>query len=217
MKRLVVIGGLVAALTVTLMLVAGLRLAHQASSNAGASVTTPPTAAPSSRTPATSAASPASTVVSTDEPGLYAAAIAIVVFGMDTRANEPENYRGALLAEADPTLSATGSDDLKRLVDARIPADDLWQRMRENEQWSTFVVTQTWEPGSWQQVVTAGQAEPGWTMRNVTGIQTTHYLDSGEARESSRERTITVGMRCPADDAAVDRCRLVLLGASTVP
>ncbi|WP_315093255.1 hypothetical protein [uncultured Cellulomonas sp.] len=136
---------------------------------------------------------------------------------MDTRTVDAAAYRTSLLAEADPNLTETGRADLQRLVDDRIPADDEWERMRENAQRSVFVVTQTWEPGSWQQVVIAGQAEPGWAMRNVTGVQTTHYSEDGQHRASSRERTITIGMRCPGSGADVDRCRLVLLGATVVP
>jgi len=175
------------------------------------SVSAPPTDAPE-RDRAS-----AEPVVTTDEPGLYAAAIAAVVFGMDPRTRAAGDYRTLLMTEADPSLTETGLADLERLVEARVPADDMWQRMRTNAQWSQFVATQTWEPGSWQQVVTSGQAEPGWAMRNVTGVQTTRYVEHGAARETSRERTITVGMRCPASGAAVDRCRLVLLGASVVP
>jgi hypothetical protein len=201
-------------LAVMLALATQFRSPHPKAATVVPAVTTAPTAAPSVPEPSPSRAG---AVVTTDEPGLYAAKVAAVVFGMDTRSLTAADYRAMLLAEADPNLTETGRADLVRLVDGRIPADDLWQRMRGNAQWSTFVVTSTWEPGSWQQVVTSGQAEPGWAMRNVTGTQITHYVEDGTAREAERERTLTVGMRCPAADAGVDRCRLVLLGASVVP
>lgn len=153
----------------------------------------------------------------TTDADAYAVAIADVVFGLDTRDRQPADYLAQLLAEADPGLSATGRADLDALVAMRIPADELWQRMRTNRQWSTFEAGDVWEPGSWEQVVTSGQAEPGWALRNVTGIQTTHYVEDGVERTSSRERTITIGMRCPADGADVDRCRLVLVGSTVVP
>ncbi len=50
-------------------------------------------------------------------------------------------------------------------------------------------------------MVTSGQAEPGWAMRNVLGVQTTHFTDGGKAQTTLRERTITIGMRCPAEGA----------------
>ena len=160
---------------------------------------------------------PAGSLTHTDEPDAYALAVAEVVFGLDTRDVDPAAYRELLLADADPGLSATGRADLEALIAGRIPADELWQRMRANDQWSTFEASDVWEPGSWEQVVTSGQAEPGWALRNVTGIQTTHYVEAGVEKTSSRERTVTIGMRCPADGADVDRCYLVLVGAAVVP
>lgn len=153
----------------------------------------------------------------TPDADAYATAVAALVFGMDTRALGPADYTDALLAEADPTLTATGQADLENLIDERVPADEEWARMRANAQWSGIEVIDVWQPGSWAQVVTAGQAQPGWALRNVTGIQTTHYFDAGAAQVTTRERTITIGMRCPAEGTDVDRCRLVLIGATVVP
>ena len=169
------------------------------------------------RNPAGEAPGRAMSLPHTDEPDAYATAVAETLFAVDTRSLDPADYRDLLLADADPRLSETGRADLEALVAARIPADELWQRMRANEQRSTFEASDVWEPGSWAQVVTSGQAEPGWAMRNVTGIQTTHYFEGGEEKTSSRERTVTIGMRCPADGADVDRCYLVLVGATVVP
>jgi len=159
----------------------------------------------------------AGSLTQTDQPDAYAVAVAEQVFGLDTRDLDPVAYRELLLADADPGLSETGRADLEALIADRLPADELWQRMHANDQWSTFEASDVWEPGSWEQVVTSGQAEPGWALRNVTGIQTTHYVEAGVEKTSSRERTVTIGMRCPADGAEVDRCYLVLVGAAVVP
>ena len=153
----------------------------------------------------------------TGEPDTYAAAAAGVVFGMDTRTLEPDAYRAALLGEADPQLSVTGLADLERLLEERIPTGEQWARMRANAQWSTFEASEVWEPGSWAQVVISGQAEPGWVVRNVTGVQTTHYTDTGVEKTAVRERSVTVAMRCPAPGAGVEACRLVLVGGSVLP
>lgn len=157
------------------------------------------------------------TLTVTDAPDAYAQAVAAVVFGFDTPKLDTTDYSALLLADADPSLTAAGRADLERLISDRIPATELWQRMRANQQWSTFEASSVWEPGSWEQVVTSGQAEPGWAMRNVTGTQTTHYVEDGTLKVASRERTVTIGMRCPAPGADVDRCRLVLIGATVVP
>jgi len=153
----------------------------------------------------------------TNEADAYAAAVATSVFGMDTRVHDPQAYRELLLGQADPHLSVTGFADLQRLLAERIPTADQWARMRENAQWSTFEPSEVWEPGSWTQVVIAGDAEPGWVVRNVTGVQTTHYTEHGVAKSAVRERSVTIAMRCPATGAGVDSCRLVLIGGSVLP
>ena len=156
-------------------------------------------------------------IPATADPDAYARAVAGVVLGMDTRRLAPGDYRDVLIADADPTLSTKGRADLHRMLSERIPTDEQWARMRANGQWSTWVSRDVQVPGSWEQVVITGQAQPGWAFRNVTGIQTTHYLEDGTARTTSRERTITIGMRCPADGAGVERCRLNLVGINVIP
>jgi hypothetical protein len=88
--------------------------------------------------------------------------------------------------------------------------------MRSNGQWSQWQPTRTWEPATWAQVVTAGHAEPGWVMRNVTGVQTTNYVEDGQNRSTSREATLTVVMRCPAEGLDLLRCHLVLISTQPV-
>ena len=217
MKRLGIVVAIILLLLVAIAApMLGSREPATAPSSMPTSVRSEPAPEPDARD---ASGSPAATdsLTQADEPDAYAGVIAQVVFGLDTRDLEPADYRALLLAEADPGLSATGRADLEALVATRIPADELWQRMRANAQWSTFEASDVWEPGSWEQVVTSGRAEPGWALRNVTGIQTTHYVEDGVQRTYSRERTVTIGMRCPADGADVDRCYLVLIGAAVVP
>jgi hypothetical protein len=150
------------------------------------------------------------------EPDRYAEHVALLVFARNTRTEGAGDVRARLLAEADPTLTESGHADLVRLIDARVPDDEMWARMRGNQQWSEWQTQAIWEPGAWQQVVTAGYAEPGWTMRNVSGVEVTHYVEGGADRTTTRERTITVLMRCPAPDTSVDRCHLALLTTAPV-
>ncbi len=152
----------------------------------------------------------------TSDPDDYAAAVAGVVFGQDTRNTGPEDYRALLMAQADPMMSPRGRADLERMVAERIPAPELWARMRANAQWSQWTTEDVWQPGAWDEVITSGEAEPGWAVRNVLGQQTTHFLDGETSRSTSRERTITVGMRCPAPGAKVDRCMLTMVGIGVV-
>ncbi len=156
-------------------------------------------------------------IARTSDPDAYADSVAAFLFSMDPRAFNPEDYRAVLLGEADPVMSDSGLADLELMVDERIPDATQWARMRANEQWSTWSSTAVWEPQTWAEVVTDGLAEPGWVMRNVTGTQTTYYVDGGEDRTAVSEPTITVGMRCPAPGADVDRCHLTLLGTVVIP
>lgn len=149
------------------------------------------------------------------DPDRYAAHVAGLLFSRDTRTADVDDLRGELLAEADPGLTESGLADLVRTIGARIPSADAWGRMRANQQWSEWHMQSIWEPAAWQEAVTSGYAEPGWTMRTVNGIEVTHYAERGEERTSSAERTISLIMRCPTPDAPVDRCRLALL--STTP
>lgn len=146
----------------------------------------------------------------------YAAAISALVFAMDTRTSTPADLRQQLRAEADPELSESGLVDLYATIDTRVPADALWERMRANTQWSQWQPSRTWEPATWAQVVTQGHAEPGWVMRNVTGVQTTNYVEDGQSRSTSREATLTVVMRCPAEGVDLPKCHLVLISTQPV-
>jgi mRNA-degrading endonuclease toxin of MazEF toxin-antitoxin module len=150
------------------------------------------------------------------DPEEYAKHVAMLVFARDTRTEDVDALPARLLAEADPTLTDSGLADLVRMIDARVPDAAMWTRMRANQQWSEWQTQSIWEPGAWQQAVTSGYAEPGWTMRNVAGIEITHYIEDGQDRITSRERTISVLMRCPAPDAAVDRCHLAMLSTTPV-
>ena len=157
------------------------------------------------------------TIARTSDPDAYADSVAAFVFSMDPRAFEPADYRTTLMGEADPTMSDSGLADLELMVDERIQDATQWARMRANEQWSTWSSTAVWEPQTWAEVVTDGLAEPGWVFRNVTGTQTTYYVDGGEDRTAVSEPTITVGMRCPAPGADVDRCHLTMIGTVVIP
>lgn len=147
---------------------------------------------------------------------VYAAAVGALVFEVDTRRSTPAQLREQLRSDADPLLSADGRRDLYATIDARVPADDLWERMHANAQWSRWEPTRTWEPAAWAEVVTTGQAEPGWVMRNVSGLQTTYYVEDGQERSTSREATLSVVMRCPAAGVHPPSCRLVLIATQPV-
>jgi len=134
--------GIVVAIVVLLLVVIGASMLG--SREPAAAPSSIPTSVLSEPAPVPDAGGASGTVNATssltqaDEPDAYAIAIADVVFGLDTRDLEPADYQALLLAEADPGLSTTGRADLEALIAKRVPADELWQRMRANDQWSTF-------------------------------------------------------------------------------
>lgn len=217
-KRRLAVAGLVAVavlalIGITLLAVSG--GSDEASQRSASDPLAPP--APSAEpSDATATPAPLPHLPRTSNPAEYASAVAGVVFGLDTTLAGPGDYRALLMAEADPQMSPRGQADLERMIGERIPDPELWQRMRSNGQWSAWATQDVWQPGIWDDVLTSGQAEPGWALRNVIGTQTTHFRDAGQDRETSRERTITIGMRCPAPDALVDRCRLTMVGIGVV-
>jgi hypothetical protein len=185
--------------------------ARTRSSNGGS------TPAPGARQSTTSPQHALPSVTRTANAGVYVAAVATIVFGLDSRNFVPDDYRRLLRAEADPNLTDSGRADLFATIDSRIPSEQLWNRMRGNGQWSDWSASRTWEPAAWSQVVTGGYAEPGWVMRNVTGTQTAHYVEAlGVARTTTREPTLSVVMRCPAAGNHMQHCALVLISTTPV-
>jgi hypothetical protein len=153
----------------------------------------------------------------TADADAYVKSVARIVFGLDSRNLAADDYRRMLRSEADPNLAESGQADLFATIDSRIPREQLWDRMRLNEQWSQWSPSRTWEPAAWSQVVTGGYAEPGWVMRNVTGTQTTHYVEAGGvSRTTTREPTLSVVMRCPASGNHLQHCALVLISTTPV-
>lgn len=218
-RKTVVVAGVVATAVLVVALVVAPSLSNSGSQpTAGPSATPSPVAAAATPEPArTPQATPtASALPALDDPDEYAEQIASLVIAQDTTACTPDEVRDRLLAEADPTLSETGRADLERTIAVRIPDEPMWSRMRENQQWSEWTPRAVWEPGAWQQAVTSGYAEPGWAMRNVSGIEVTHYTEDDEPRVSTRERTLSVLMRCPAAGSPVERCHLALLSTTAV-
>lgn len=134
----------------------------------------------------------------TDDPDIYAEAIAQVLFGMDSVGYEPQDYEDLLAAAMWNELTHDARAGVAATMATRIPRADMWRQMRSVEQTSSFETELVWTPRE-QSGVDANTAVPdGVVLRNVTGTQTETWLDeNGDQRTSSRPVTVTVLVVCP--------------------
>jgi hypothetical protein len=144
---------------------------------------------------------------STDDPDVFAAAVAEVLFGMDYANNEPDDYEAFF---ADAVWDEINPDDSARIlttINRRIPTVDMWEQMRSIEQTSEFGVELVWEPRAGRDHREAGDWPDGVVTRNVSGTQTETWQTTDEdVQTSTREVAVTVAMACPP---ATSPCQLV--------
>lgn len=163
-----------------------------------------PTAAKADRAPAQGglAALPA-----TDDPDVYAEAVATSLFGMDYRRFEPADYEALLTDALWPEIVASDRARIVTTISRRIPAEDVWNQMRSIGQSSTFETELVWEPRTGRQGRDEGWWPDGVVLRNVSGTQTDTWRPPGEAAQSaSREIALSIAMACPPVSSP---CRLV--------
>jgi len=143
----------------------------------------------------------------TDDPDVYAAGVAEVLFGMDHVNNGPEDYE---VFFADALWDEIGPNDQARImatISRRIPTADMWEQMRSVEQAGDFTVELVWEPRSARNHRARGDWPDGWGMRTVSGTQTETWHAPGEqAQSSTGPVAVTVAMACPP---AASPCRLI--------
>jgi hypothetical protein len=143
----------------------------------------------------------------TDDPDVYAAAVAGVLFGMDYANHAPGDYEAffdaALWEEIVPDARMRVMTTLSR----RIPTADMWEQMRLIDQTSEFEVELVWEPRTGRDHREAGDWPDGVVTRNVSGTQTeTWQAPEEEEQSSARPVAVTIAMACPP---ATSPCRLV--------
>ena len=146
-------------------------------------------------------------VPATDEPDIYAVAIADVLYGMDYTTYGPGDYEAFF---ADALWDQIDPDDSNRIlttINRRIPTTDMWQQMRSIEQTSEFEVELVWEPRTGRDHREAGNWPDGVVTRNVSGTQTeTWQAPEQDVQTSTRPVAVTVAMACPP---AASPCQLV--------
>jgi hypothetical protein len=153
------------------------------------------------------AGSPLPPLPDSDDPEVYAAAVADVLFGMDQASYEPGDYeaffQAALWGEIVP-------DDRARImatISRRIPTAEIWEQMRSVEQRAEFDVELVWEPRTARTHRERGDWPDGWEMRTVSGTQTEAWRSPETGTQTStRPVAVTVAVACPP---ATSSCRLI--------
>jgi hypothetical protein len=223
-----VAAGLVAGLVLLAFILAGVD--RVSSSTAGESDTDlPPTAPvqspagdePSPTVPATPAQPPPSREVGeddrpaaslpslpdTDDPDVYATAVAEVLFGMDYANHAPDDYEAFFEAALWDEIVPDSRTRIMTTISRRIPTVDMWEQMRSIDQTSEFEVELVWEPRTGRDHREAGDWPDGVVTRNVSGTQTeTWQAPEEEEQGSARPVAVTIAMACPP---ATSSCRLV--------
>jgi hypothetical protein len=143
----------------------------------------------------------------TDDPDVYAAGVAEVLFGMDNANHGPADYEAFFAAALWDEIVPDDRARIMATISRRIPTVDMWEQMRSVEQAAEFTVELVWEPRSARNHRTGGDWPDGWQMRTVSGTQTDTWHAPGEpAQSSTRPVAVTVAMACPP---AASPCRLI--------
>jgi len=143
----------------------------------------------------------------TDDPDVYAEAVAQVLFGMDHTNHGPADYEALFAAALWEEISSEDRTRIMATIVRRIPTADMWEQMRSVEQSAEFDAEMVWEPRLARMHQDRGDWPAGWTMRTVSGTQTDRWRAPGEqARSSVRPVTVTVALACPP---AASPCALI--------
>jgi hypothetical protein len=153
------------------------------------------------------AGSPLPPLPDSDDPAVYAAAVADVLFGMDHSHHGPGDYEAFFAAALWKEIVSDDRARIMATISRRIPTAEMWEQMRSVEQSAEFDVELVWEPRTARTHRNRGDWPDGWVMRTVSGIQTDTWRVPGEdTQTSTRPVAVTVAMACPP---AATPCRLI--------
>lgn len=169
------------------------------------------------RAPAPPPARPADLPV-TDDPQVYASAVASTLFSMDQRTYLGADYLSLLEAARVPDavelIPELTDDAFIAALSERIPDEYMWQRMRDSGQWATFEVTRVWEPDYVATKRATGELPDGVHGLNVAGTQTIHYLDEdGQPAERDRAQAVSLLVAC---EPVHSSCQLMAISTGVV-
>jgi hypothetical protein len=142
-----------------------------------------------------------------DDPDVYAEAVAEVLFGMDHTNHGPADYEAYFAAALWDEISQEERERIMTTIVRRIPTVDMWEQMRSVEQTAEFDAELVWEPRLARIHRDRGDWPAGWTMRTVSGTQTDRWHAPGEQTQTTvRPVAVTVAIACPP---AASPCALI--------
>jgi hypothetical protein len=143
----------------------------------------------------------------TNDPDVYAAAVAKALFGMDYANHTPDDYEAFFDAALWDEIVPDARARIMATISRRIPTADMWEQMRSIEQTAEFEVELVWEPRTGRDHREAGDWPDGVVLRNVSGTRTeAWHAPDEDIQSSARQVAVTVGVACPP---ASSPCRLL--------
>jgi hypothetical protein len=179
--------------------------------------TTPPTGVPAPRqTGSVAPSDPGATMVphaptlpTTNDPIVYARAVATDLFTWDTMSGlEQQESENAIVAGADPKGGET-TGLIADLADY-LPTDEVWQQLRTYQTSQSLTIDSATIPISWAGIVASSgsELERGTVAVTITGTRNRTGVWEGQAQHADTPVSFTVFELCPPNSGP---CRLLRL------
>jgi len=155
----------------------------------GPSGTAPNTSAPQQAGPAT--------LPQTDDPVVYAKAVASALFDWDTTSGyTPSDYEAPVLADADPSGEETSG--LIGDVASYEPTTDQWAQLAVLQVVQHLTISSARVPSTWPEALAQaqGQLRPGTTAITITGTRHRTGIWYGDKAATSEPVSFTVFETC---------------------
>lgn len=168
-----------------------------------------PTASSTPSVPDTTTAPHAPTLPTTDDPVVYARAVATLLFTWDTMSGltlqESEN---AIVAGADPSAGETAG--LVADLASYLPTDEVWQQLRSYQTRQSLAIDSASIPASWPGIVASSgaQLERGTVAVTISGTRHRTGLWEGQSQHADSPVSFTVFQLCPPSSGPCHLLRL---------
>lgn len=178
------------------------------SARVGTAVRSSTVASGSAISSATPAPASMSALVRTDDPAVYARAVASSLFDVDPAAVSrsaflrfwSEEFPTVVYSDAAAkglTLAVQNRDAMTNLTSAWVPPASAWSSEASEHLQNQLTITSVAVPDYWVNAVAAGQfRDPGLRMERVLGVLAQSYGATGQRFSSSRSVVIDLALLC---------------------